>query len=199
MHQSLDLDRVQLIRRDGIPCTPLDRTVLDLGAVLAPDAYAALVLELVRTKAITWLELHEVLVRHARRGRDGCGRLRAILEAEAHLTPTMSRFEHLLEQLLVANGLPAPIRQHPVHTGDGRLLGLIDLCYPAERVAIEADGAAFHGREQFDHDRRRQNQLVLEGWTVLRFTWSMLLREQWSIVQAVQAVQAGLRAGRPRA
>jgi very-short-patch-repair endonuclease len=194
VHQSLDLDRIELDERSGIPCTPLDRTVLDLGAVLHPDVYGDTVREVIRIKMLSWLDLYEVLVRHARRGRDGCGRLRAVLEAEEGLTPTMSRFEHLLEQLLMSSDLPSPVRQHPALDHDGRLIGVIDLCYVGERVAIEADGRAFHQEEQFEVDRRRQNRLVLEGWTVLRFTWSMLVRQPWTIVDEVrQALNASKR------
>ncbi len=41
-------------------------------------------------------------------------------------------------------------------------------------LAIELDGWETHGiRSAFDADRMRANDLVLLGWTVLRFTWSM--------------------------
>jgi very-short-patch-repair endonuclease len=50
----------------------------------------------------------------------------------------------------------------------------IDLAYPHLRIAIELDGWATHGvRSAFESDRIRANDLVLMGWTVLRFTWSM--------------------------
>jgi len=188
VHQSLDLDRVEPVLRLGIPCLPLDRTVLDLGAVLDPATYGAVVREVIRTETLSWLQLHEVLVRHSRRGRDGCGRLRTILEEEQGLVPTMSSFEHLMEQLLLANGLPRPVRQYEVLDDSGRLIGRVDLCYPAHRLVIEADSWEFHStRDQFVLDRRRQNRLMLAGWTVLRFTWMQLVREGWSIARDVRS------------
>lgn len=53
----------------------------------------------------------------------------------------------------------------------------VDLAFVGSRVAIEIDGWAWHSDvERFRHDRRRQNALVLAGWTVLRFTWHDLSR-----------------------
>ncbi len=47
----------------------------------------------------------------------------------------------------------------------------IDLAIPEYMIAIEIDGFEFHrSRYSFDHDRTRQNALVANGWTVLRFT-----------------------------
>jgi very-short-patch-repair endonuclease len=39
-------------------------------------------------------------------------------------------------------------------------------------LAIEIDGFDPHfGRRAWQYDRARQNELVAEGWTVIRFTW----------------------------
>ncbi len=48
----------------------------------------------------------------------------------------------------------------------------IDIAFPAEHLAIEFDGWAYHGRfkEDFQRDRERQNLLTLNGWRILRFT-----------------------------
>ena len=66
------------------------------------------------------------------------------------------------------------MRQHVVENV-GRFVARVDFAYPDPRLAIELDGFRSHGqRKTFDQDRTRQNQLVLLGWTVLRFTWSDL-------------------------
>jgi len=47
----------------------------------------------------------------------------------------------------------------------------IDLAIPEHKIAIEVDGYLFHrGRESFDADKVRQNDLMASGWRVLRFT-----------------------------
>lgn len=51
----------------------------------------------------------------------------------------------------------------------------LDVAFPRLRLVLEIDGRLHEDeRELFENDRRRQNDLVVEGWTVLRFTWRML-------------------------
>lgn len=66
----------------------------------------------------------------------------------------------------------------------------IDVAFLTRRLAIEVDGWAWHSDvDRFAHDRR-QNALVLTGWTVLRFTWHDLTsRPQTVIAQIRAAVQ----------
>lgn len=83
--------------------------------------------------------------------------------------PGDSDLETRVLRLLVACGLPSPVQQHRVRLG-GRTFK-IDLAYPAFKLAIELDGWEFHRtRSAFDEDRARANALVLDGWTLVRFT-----------------------------
>ena len=61
-----------------------------------------------------------------------------------------------------------------IETDRGDLLARADVLFRRERVVIEVDGLRFHGPEQFQDDRTRQNRLVAAGYTVLRFTWADL-------------------------
>lgn len=61
------------------------------------------------------------------------------------------------------------VTQHWVTVGGNRYR--VDIAVPSKMLAIEVDGFEFHGsREVFDKDKKRQNDLVAAGWTVLRFT-----------------------------
>jgi very-short-patch-repair endonuclease len=54
----------------------------------------------------------------------------------------------------------------------------VDFSYDAHRIVVEVDGRATHGTsEAFEDDRVRQNALVLERWTVLRFTWTQITQD----------------------
>ena len=51
----------------------------------------------------------------------------------------------------------------------------VDVIFRRLKLAIEIDGRLYHtGTEVFESDRWRQNLLVLNGWCVLRFTWTMI-------------------------
>ena len=62
----------------------------------------------------------------------------------------------------------------------------MDFAYPQRRLAVELDGFESHGqRDAFDRDRARQNQLVLLGWTVLRFTWADVTERPETVAAAL--------------
>ena len=77
-----------------------------------------------------------------------------------------------LTRLLLAAGLPAPVRQQGLEI-DGRLVS-IDLAIPQFMVAIEFDSFEVHsGRGRFDDDRRRVDDLTALGWRVVQVTSAM--------------------------
>jgi len=69
---------------------------------------------------------------------------------------------------------------------------ITDILFRKEKLAIEIDGRQYHSsKEAFEEDRRRQNDLVRAGWTVLRFTWAML-DEPDMVIKVVKATLARL-------
>lgn len=186
VHESTDLHLVTPRTVDGIPVTPVARTLLDLGAVIRPAAVHVALDSARRRRLTDWDELLATLVAHARRGRRGVGTLRAILDHHLdEVAATDSGAERLLVTLLVQSGLPRPEVQHPItHAGVSHRL---DLAYPAEQVAIEYDGVGHLVRDRWEADHGRQNVVVLEGWTVLRYTRRMYLHEPERIVREVRA------------
>lgn len=169
-HQSTDLDRTTPTMVEGIPITQVARTLLDLGAVL-PRRVVHVALDDARRRGLTnWDELLATLVAHARRGRDGVGILRRILDDHfGEVVQTDSGFERLVLISLVDAGLPTPVLQHEIRIG--RRGYRLDLAYPDAMVAIELDGDIHRREDIWQADRARQNALVNAGWTVLRYTW----------------------------
>jgi len=47
----------------------------------------------------------------------------------------------------------------------------------------------------FERDRPRQNQIALEGWIILRFTWATFVNNPQSIVDEVSAAIRLARGG----
>ena len=66
---------------------------------------------------------------------------------------------------------------------------VVDIAFPAEKIAIEVDGWAFHvDRATFQRDRERQNHISLNGWQVLRFTWLDLTEHPQRVIAEIGAV-----------
>lgn len=189
VHRSTDLDRIRPVRRFGIPTTPIDRTLLDLGAVVRREV-VELAVDHARRRGLTdWDRLLRCLVTHARRGRDGVATLRQILDDHyREVAKTDSGFERLVYVRLVEAGLPQPTLQHEVFI-DGRTYRL-DLAYPDAKLAIELDGSIHLRRDVWERDRERQNALVLAGWTVLRFTWRDYSERSSRLVAEIRAALA---------
>jgi hypothetical protein len=102
--------------------------------------------------------------------------------------------ESELEVWGVTRVLPGPprvpqwVQQYPIRLGNGRSVRL-DAAYPQARVAIELDGAAFHGsREARERDLRRDTALAALGWVVLRFSYARLMADPEGCRREIEAV-----------
>lgn len=188
VHETLDPEVMDTRNRWGIPVTGPARTVLDVCAVVDDDLTALSALdEMFRRRHVTWPELWECLVVHARRGRNGVARFRRILVRRWGKRSPRGVFARTVEALLVDAGLPAPDPEHPV-TLDGANY-FLDLAYPDSMLCIELDDKESHLTDlAFESDRIRENRLKLAGWLVLRYTWDRLLDEPEVIVREVRAV-----------
>lgn len=64
---------------------------------------------------------------------------------------------------------------------------IIDIVFPQHRLGLEVDGFEYHSsRTSFERDRRRDQDLLGLGWTVMRVTWAQLNTEQDRIVATVR-------------
>lgn len=93
-------------------------------------------------------------------------------------------------QVLIAAGLPAPTRQHPIRDRDNREVARVDLAYPGSKLVLEYDSDQWHSGTQRRHkDAARRNQLKSLGWTVLEVTPAQL-RNPTKLLEAVELVLA---------
>jgi hypothetical protein len=101
-----------------------------------------------------------------------------------------SPLETIIRLLLVRAGLAPEVLQLRLFDRDGLCYARLDLAWPSRMLAVEADGREYHDRpDALYRDRRRQNALELDGWTVLRFTWEDVLRRpQWVTQQVLRAL-----------
>lgn len=70
----------------------------------------------------------------------------------------------------------------------------LDVAFEADLLAAEIDGREHHNsRAAFEADHRRQNRLVLAGWTVLRFTPGLIDVDPDGVVATVKETLCRLR------
>jgi len=99
----------------------------------------------------------------------------------------MSPIEHRLYEAMRKDGLD-PVPQF-------RIEGYYaDFAFPDVRLAVEADGAAYHGEDRRQRDRRRDWILRRAGWTVQRFHGTTIHRKAENCSYVVKREVDGRRA-----
>lgn len=151
-----------------------------------------------RDDRLRYQDLYDVLDAHARNGRNGTLRLRAVLDERADDEGVpLSDWSRWVCDLLCESGLPKPVLEHRVHTADGDFVAQVDLAYPAHRLGIELDSIRWrHNRDSFVNDRRRRNRLTTAGWDVLSFTWHDYEDQPAALCDIVARVLNGIASGR---
>ena len=167
-------------RHRGVRVTTPAMTALDLASGETEAIDLAL-----RTRSATLEQMKDALrLTPGRRGNQQ--RLRHLLDSRDEPWSAAERLAHRLLRQARISGWRS---NHPVVV-DGRLF-YVDIAFVRARLAVEIDGR-LHELDAgvFENDRWRQNALVLDGWTVLRFTWAMLTRHPEVVVATIDAALA---------
>ncbi len=176
LHETKDLRGPDVDERDGIPCTSLVRTLVDLPAVVH-EFRAGVALD--HAMRLDPAVRDRVAARHvevARRGRNGTVALRTLLAERGAGELVDSGFERRALRLIEDSPLPRPVTQH--HVIDGDFECWLDLAWPEHLVAMECDSLAHHqGERAFRWERVRRRRLNRLGWTVLEFTYREVTRQ----------------------
>ena len=65
----------------------------------------------------------------------------------------------------------------------------VDVYIPGWRLVIEADGRNWHARvEDFEEDRRRDNELAMKGIQVIRLTYRMLKSDLEGCLDTIRTI-----------
>jgi very-short-patch-repair endonuclease len=178
--QLLQADEMRMLTR--IPITTPTRTLLDLAADVGAGELEQAVAQAERRHLASRTKLLSLLARYP--GRRGTPALRVVLGRDGRPAMTRSRAERRFLALVRKARLPEP----EVNLGLGPYE--IDFLWREERLVVETDGWEFHSsRESFEADRRRDADLVAQGFTVMRVTWRQLADEPAAVlVRLAQAL-----------
>ena len=94
--------------------------------------------------------------------------------------PEKFLFGNVIAKVLAPSAHSYVHPQYPVDDTLGKARRLdFAILTESSRIAIELDGYTYHAegaipREKFDDHLSRQNELVLDGWTVIRYSWDQI-------------------------
>ncbi|MGE5280810.1 MAG: type IV toxin-antitoxin system AbiEi family antitoxin domain-containing protein [Chloroflexota bacterium] len=187
-HRDGSIQPADRARQQGIPCTSVERTLLDLAAVVP-------IWEL--RKAISEAEVLQLLdhrrmrslVRRSR-GRRGVARLRLLLdEIHPETRKTRSELERMFLRMCERARIPRPEVNVSLDVNGRRLEP--DFLWREAGLIVEADGRQYHDTDSaFQQDRKREQQLQRAGWRVSRCTWEQVEREPRRLAETIRALLA---------
>ena len=168
VHETKLLGVADVATLDGIPVTTAARTILDLGAVCRAIVVEKALENALRRELVSLSSMRALVDRVARRGRNGAGVLRAILdERDPHHAPTESDKETELLAVIRKHGLPPPVPQFAI-VHNHRFVARVDFAYVDAKLAIEYESHEHHdGKLALERDSARRNQMLVIGWLPL--------------------------------
>jgi very-short-patch-repair endonuclease/predicted transcriptional regulator of viral defense system len=183
VHASMTLAPQDCTIKDGIPCTSLARTLLDLAEVVDRRGLERAIEQAEVLRLFDMRAVEEVLGRAG--GRRGASVLRSVLSGLEEPGLTASEFEELFLELCRTASVRRPdVNQWLVI--DELPAIKVDFLWRAERIVVETDGWGSHGtRHAFERDRRRDERLKLAGYEAVRFTRRRVLGDPGGVMATV--------------
>jgi len=168
---------------NGIPCTTVARTLADLGAVIDHTAverawHRAEMLGLLDVRAV-----EQTL--GSGHGRRGAGHLRKLLDECRADQITRSELEERFLTLCRRASLPPPEVNTRIEASGTTYE--VDFLWRTRHLVAETDGWGPHRTHSaFEADRRRDADLLVAGFRVVRFTWRQITRNAESVVATLR-------------
>lgn len=198
VHVTTRLPREHMTIVQNIPCTSIERTLLDLCGQVRRRRAAIAVDHSLHRGLTTLGAIDHCLYLTARQGRNGCGILRELLHERLELRGfPNSPLETVVFEMLVEAGLPVPQLQYEIFDSGGRFVARPDFVYPTEKLVLEAHSKLWHeGRAFAERDQIKHSKLVELGYRILYVTWADATRFAEG---TTQKIRSGLVLPRPRA
>ena len=175
VHCSTTLEPHDVTVVNGIPCTTIARTLLDLAEVLTPrQLERAFDQADIIEHPLDLNAIHDQLARNPT--RPGAKAVRRVLQ-EHYIgrTPTANENEEALLAITRELGIPDPECNQFLVLDDGGPPIKADFMWRDRRVIVEADSGKWHtSRQRLEQDRVRDQRLTAAGWKIIRTTWRQM-------------------------
>lgn len=169
IHRSSLMSSNDVTHIRGLPVTSVDRTLLDLAAVVPLQRFE-IALDSALGRGLTSTRRLASEIGAQARGRPGAAALRRAVVNYQH-PPIESRLERRFLKLVRAAGLPVATAQHEIYA-EGKFVARVDFAYTELRLGIELDGYQWpSGWRRWARDLVRRNELTTLRWKVLHITF----------------------------
>ena len=188
IHRSITLAEQDVTIVNGIPCTIVPRTLLDLADVIARRPLER---AFDQAEVLEIFDLTAIIDQLNRSGRRlAAKKVRALLNDHyIGTTLTRSALEEAFLALCRAYGLPQPAVNEWIILGDGGPPILADFVFNRQRVVVETDGGSFHGTAQArERDPERDQRLMACGWRPIRTTWRQVIRHAEALARRLARI-----------
>jgi very-short-patch-repair endonuclease len=188
LHTTRRWDRQDLVMRDGVRCTTVTRTIIDLARVGTPArTIEAAIDAAVRSRLTAIPKLLTRIDALAARGSTGTALLRELLldsGGESHL-------ERRFLSLVRRSGLARPAGQVVFRSGT-KTVARVDFLFEGHDVVVEVSGRRGHASDRDrQKDARRRNELQRRGLVVLEFTTADVIDDPAYVVATIRAALTG--------
>jgi very-short-patch-repair endonuclease len=171
---------------EGIPCSSLARTLLDIAASESPRTLRYAITQAEVERIFDLIEVVDLLRRS--KGRRGVARLRVGIENhDPQEQETRLELEKKLLRLFKRGRLRSPeVNGHLLVEG---ISLMPDFIWREAGLIVEADGRRVHGTlAAFEKDRERDQRLAAAGWTVIHVTWRQVADEPQRLLQTIRTL-----------
>ncbi|MEO5722816.1 MAG: DUF559 domain-containing protein [Ilumatobacteraceae bacterium] len=178
---SVRLRRDQLVH-DGLRCTSVTRTIIDLAATgVSARAIEAAIDSGIRARRTSMPTLSKQITRRSSQHAHGVRLLRELLLDSGGESYLERRFLRLMREHNIAR----PTCQ-VIHRSGGRTVARVDFQFPGTKLVVEVSGRLGHTSDgDRASDARRRNFLQREGFTVVEFTTALLIDDPAYVVATV--------------
>lgn len=174
--------------RRSVPCTSLERTLIDAGRYLPTTIIERGVEDALKRGLTTMTRLGIVIEEQGGRGVPGAHRVRSVVAERGRVAAAGSPAEVRFLRMLRRFGVPDPVRQFAVRCPNGAVY-IVDFAWPERGLLIEVDGLCKRwDAAALDAFLERQNDILDQGFELRRFGWRAITRRPEQTARKIAAL-----------